>query len=89
MSKKLRQLLANLSAMQKEANELMDKDGVTADELNAKLGEVKALQAKIDIQKTLDDGKEFDESGIELTAMLASRKKKKSRKYRTHIRARL
>lgn len=77
MSRELRQLLANLSALQKEANELMNKDGVTADELTAKLGEIKALQAKIDVQKTLDEGKEFDESGVELTGSAAEQKKEK------------
>lgn len=77
MSKELRQLLANLSVMQKEANELMNKDGVTADELTAKLGEIKALQAKIDVQKALDDGKEFDENGVELTGHAAKQVKEK------------
>lgn len=75
MSRELRQLLANLSAVQKEANELMNKDGVTADELTAKLGEIKALQAKIDVQKALDTGKEFDENGVELTGSVAAQKK--------------
>lgn len=77
MSRELRQLLANLSALQKEANSLMNKEGVTADELTAKLGEIKALQAKIDVQKALDDGKEFDENGVELTGHAAKQVKEK------------
>lgn len=77
MSRELRQLLANLSALQKEANELMNKDGVTADELTAKLGEIKALQAKIETQKELDKEKEFGENGVELTGRAAEQKKEK------------
>jgi len=67
MSKELRQLYADLNAKQVEANTLMTKEGVTKDELNAKLGEVQTLQAKVDMQKAIDGGKTFDENGVELT----------------------
>lgn len=67
MSRELRQLLSDLAAKQAESNTLLNKEGVTADELNAKLGEVKALQAKVDMQKALDAGKTFDENGVEIT----------------------
>lgn len=68
MSKEMRQLLADLNAKQSEAQALMSKDGVTEQELNAKLAEVKSIKAKIEMQKSIDEGKTFDENGVEVTA---------------------
>jgi len=76
MSRELRQLLADLSAKQGEASTLMAKDGVTKDELNAKLGEVQAIQAKIEMQKAIDSGKEFNADGVEITGKPADAIKK-------------
>jgi len=71
MSRELRQLLADYAAKQTEATNLMAKTGVSADELTAKLAEVKAIQAKIEVQKSLDEGKEFAADGSELTGQAA------------------
>lgn len=76
MSRELRQLLADLAVKQGEANTLMGKTGVTTDELNAKLGEVKTLQAKIEMQKAIDSGKEFSPDGVELTGHAENEQKK-------------
>jgi len=77
MSRELRQLLADLASKQGEANTLMGKTGVTVDELNAKLSEVKTLQAKIEMQKAIDSGKEFSPDGVELTGSAAKDQVKK------------
>jgi len=71
MSRELRQLLADFSAKQTEATNLMAKKDASADELNAMRAEVKAIQAKIEVQKSLDEGKEFAADGSELTGQAA------------------
>lgn len=75
MSKELRELLAQLANLESQAQALMDKDGVTADEMRAKTNEIKAVKAKIEYQKTVDEGKEFDANGLELTGSAAKRQK--------------
>jgi HK97 family phage major capsid protein len=55
MSKELRELLNKLNGLQEEAKALMEKDGVTAEEIQAKTEEIKALKAKIEAQKAIDE----------------------------------
>ena len=62
-SKAMKNLLANLTAKQAEAQALMNKEGVTAAELTAKTEEIKAIKAKITAQEALDEGEKFDENG--------------------------
>lgn len=66
MSRELRQLLADLQVKQSQAQTLMSKEGVSAEELNSALSEVKAIKAKIEMQKSIDDGKSFNDQGIEV-----------------------
>lgn len=68
MSRELRQLLSQLSAKQQEAQTIMSKADATIDEINAANEEIKTIKAKIEMQKALDEGKKFDENGIEVVA---------------------
>ena len=68
MSREMRQLLSDLAARQQEAQGLQSKEGVTEVELNSKLAEIKTVKAKIEMQKTIDEGKNFNESGQEVVA---------------------
>lgn len=61
MTKEMRELLNKLQNKQKEANELMNKEGVTAEEINATTEEIKAIKAKIEALKEIEDEDEFDE----------------------------
>lgn len=66
MSKELRELFDQLRAAQDAAQAIMNKTGVTADEITAKTSEIKAIKAKIEAQKAIDEGRQFDENGIEI-----------------------
>ena len=79
MSRELRQLLAELTAKQAESTALMNKEGVTTDELNAKLAEIKSAQAKIEVQKAIDSGRTFDANGVEVTAAATPAPKEKEK----------
>jgi len=76
MSKELRELLNKLSNLQDQASELMNKEGVKADEIKAKTEGIKSVKAMIEAQKLLDEGKEFTPEGIELTGTEAKDQKK-------------
>jgi HK97 family phage major capsid protein len=65
-SKAMNKLLADLAAKQKEAQALNAKPDATVDEVNNKMAEIKAIKAKIEAQKELDEGKEFDANGDEV-----------------------
>lgn len=67
MSKELRDLLDELKSKSAEAQALQSKAGVTVEELNAKLNEIKTIKAKIETQKALDSGKNFDANGNVIT----------------------
>jgi len=54
MSEKMKELLAQLSNLETESKNLINKEEATADEINAKLSEIKALKAKIEAQKEID-----------------------------------
>lgn len=67
MSKELRELLNQLNNLQNKASSLMNKEGVTAQEIKDTTEEIKNVKAKIEAQKVLDEGKNFNENGIEIT----------------------
>lgn len=62
-SKEMKQLIADLAAKQTEAQALIDKEDAKAEDIKAKNGEIKSIKAKIEVQKTLDEGKNFDSDG--------------------------
>lgn len=76
MSKELRELYNKLRVAQDKAQALMAKDDVTVEELKAANAEIDKINALINTQKALDEGKTFDENGIEITA--ANKKNKGS-----------
>lgn len=76
MSKELRELYNKLNKLQDQASELMNKEGVTASEIKAKTDDIKAVKAMIEAQKLLDEGKEFDQNGIELSGTAAAEQRK-------------
>ena len=51
MSDKLNELLAHLTELETQSKNLINKEDATAEEINAKLNEIKALKAKIEAQK--------------------------------------
>ena len=67
MSKELRELYNKLRTAQDNAQALMAKADVSVEELNAANKEIDKINALISTQKALDQGKNFDESGIEIT----------------------
>ena len=66
MSKKMKELIASLEKAKTELENIKNKDGATAAEINAKLADVQAIKAKIEAQKALDEGKKFDDDGNEI-----------------------
>lgn len=66
MSKELRELYNKLRQAQDKAQGLMTNDDATIEQINAVNSEIDQLNAKINMQKTLDAGKNFDENGIEI-----------------------
>jgi HK97 family phage major capsid protein len=62
-SKAMKALIASLEAKQTEVQAVLAKDGATAEEIKAKTAELQAIEAKIEAQKSLDEGKNFDENG--------------------------
>lgn len=75
MSKELRELLAQLSKLEVQAQELIDKPDASTADIKAKTDEIKAIKARIEAQKILDEGKEFDPNGMELTGTAAKMQK--------------
>lgn len=76
MSKELRELYDKLRAAQSKAQDLMTKNGVTEEELNSAGKEIDQINAKISVQKALDDGKTFDENGNKIKEPLNKPKHK-------------
>lgn len=68
MSRELRQLLSQLAAKQQAAQTIMSKADATLDEINTAKKDIETINAKIEMQKSLDAGKTFDENGVEVTA---------------------
>jgi HK97 family phage major capsid protein len=75
MSKELRELLAKLGNLEAQAQTILAKEGATANEIRAKTDEIKTVKAKIEYQKTVDEGKEFDPNGVEITGTVAKQQK--------------
>lgn len=83
MSKELRELFDQLRAAQDEAQILMVKDSATVEELKAATSKIDSINAKIEAQKALDAGKNFDESGKEVQPALNNNTKKYEDKFNT------
>lgn len=66
LSKNMRQLLQDLDSETEAAQALQSKKGVTAEELNKKTSEIQTIKAKIESQKAIDGGKEFDAAGTQV-----------------------
>lgn len=62
-SKAMKQLEAELKAKQSEAQALINKADATEDQINQARTDIKNVKSKIEAQKELDEGKDFDESG--------------------------
>ena len=54
MSEKMKELLAQLTNLETESKNLINKQDTTAEEITAKLSEIKAHKAKIEVQKEID-----------------------------------
>lgn len=52
---KLQEMYAKLGVLKNEAEDLINKEGVTAEEIDAKTSEIKDLKAKIEAQKIVDE----------------------------------
>lgn len=61
MSKEMRELLNQLKNKQKESKELMNKEDVTVEEINAVTEEIKGLKAKIAALEEIEDIEDFGE----------------------------
>src|SRR5690625_1925411 len=61
MSKEKRELLNQLKNKQKESKELMNKEDVTVEEINAVTEEIKGLKAKIAALEEIEDIEDFGE----------------------------
>ena len=67
MSKELRELFEQLRNAQDKATTIMNRADVNADEIKASTSNIQTIKAKIEAQKAIDEGKIFDESGVEIT----------------------
>lgn len=67
MSKELRELFNQLRNAQDKAQSIMAKTDAKADEIQSATNEIKAIKAKIEAQKVIDEGRNFDENGVEVT----------------------
>jgi len=62
-SKAMNALIADLATKKTAAQALLNKEGVTAEELANAQKEIATIEAKISMQETVDKGKEFDANG--------------------------
>ena len=69
MSRELRQLLADLSAKSVLAQAIINKEGATKEEISASTSEINVLKSKIEAQKAIDEGRNFDSSGVEVAEL--------------------
>lgn len=81
MSREMRNLLAAKAAKVADAQALINKDGVTAEEIQKVNNEIAAINAKIETQKAIDEGKKFDENGVEVTETPQSNPQNKTPSY--------
>lgn len=61
MSKEMREFLNKLQNKQKEAKELMNKEGATTEEINAATEEIKTIKAKIEALKVIEAEEDFED----------------------------
>lgn len=61
MSKEMREFLNQLKNKQRESKELMNKEGVTVEEINTVTEEIKAIKAKIENLKAMEGVEDFAE----------------------------
>jgi HK97 family phage major capsid protein len=61
MSKEMRELLNQLKNKQNTAKELLNKEGVTKEEIDAAKEEIATIKAKIEALKEIEDEKNFDD----------------------------
>ncbi len=69
MSKAMKALLAKLDTLRVKAEGLISKDDATMDEIKDNSKEIDLIKAKIESQKTLDEGKKFNDKGEEVIDM--------------------
>lgn len=67
MSKELRELYEQLRNAEDLAKTIINKSDATADDIKAATSNIQNIKAKIEAQKALDEGKTFNENGIEVT----------------------
>lgn len=67
MSKELRELYEKLRNAEDLAKTIINKSDATADDIKAATSNIQNIKAKIEAQKALDEGKTFNENGIEVT----------------------
>jgi HK97 family phage major capsid protein len=65
-SKAMNALIADMATKKTAAQALLNKEGVTADELANAQKEIATIEAKISMQETMDNGKNFDANGDEV-----------------------
>ncbi len=65
-SKAMNALIADLATKKTSAQALLNKEGVTAEELTNFQKEIASIEAKISLQETMDKGKQFDANGEEI-----------------------
>jgi len=65
-SKAMKALEAALNTAQTEAQTLVNKEGASKTECDAKTAEIQTIKAKIKTQEALDEGSEFDDKGEEI-----------------------
>lgn len=75
MSKELRELYDKMRKAQDKLESIMKKEDRTVDEIKAATNKLKEINAQIEAQKLLDEGKEFDENGVELSGAEAKQQK--------------
>lgn len=68
-SKAMNALIADLATKKTAAQALLNKEGVTAEDLMNAQKEIATIEAKISVQETVDKGKEFDANGDEVKDM--------------------
>lgn len=77
MSKELRELLNKLEKVNTKLENLMSEEEDKRDYVSIKAAttEMKNLNAQVEAQKLLDEGKEFDQNGVELSGTAAKQQK--------------
>lgn len=84
MSKELRELLNKLDKVNTKLENLMAEEESKRDysAIKAASNEMKSLNAQVEAQKLLDEGKEFDQNGVELSGTAAKEQKKEKESMR-------